>query len=138
MYFHQKSLYSFGYGLSYTTFSYSNLTISSIEMKRDGKVTVSVDVHNSGARTGDDVVQLYVAHVNSKVERPIEELKGFKRITLRVGETTTIHFTLKADALAYWNVARGSFEVEPGQLNVMIGSSSADIKLKQILDIGPN
>jgi beta-glucosidase len=138
MYFRQKPLYPFGYGLSYTTFSYSNLTISSIEMKRDGKVTVSVDVHNSGARTGDDVVQLYVAHVNSKVERPIKELKGFRRITLRPGETTTVHFTFNADALAYWNVTKESFEVEPGQLNVMIGRSSADIKLKQVLDIGPN
>jgi beta-glucosidase len=107
-------------------------------MKRDGKVTVSVDVHNSGARAGDDVVQLYVAHVNSKVERPIKELKGFRRITLRPGETTTVHFTFNADALAYWNVTKESFEVEPGQLNVMIGRSSADIKLKQVLDIGPN
>jgi beta-glucosidase len=138
MYFHQKPLYPFGYGLSYTTFSYSNLTISSNEMKLDGTIELSVDVRNSGTRMGDDVVQLYVAHVNSKVERPTEELKGFKRITLRAGETSTIHFTLNADALAYWNVAKGSFEVEPGQLNVMIGSSSADIKLQQVLDIGAN
>lgn len=138
MYFRQKPLYYFGYGLSYTTFAYSNLAISSKDMKRDGVVTVSVDVHNSGSSTGDDVVQLYVAHVNSKVERPLEELKGFKRVTLRPGETTTVHFTLNADALAYWNVARGSFEVELDQLNVMIGNSSADIKLKQVLDIVPD
>jgi beta-glucosidase len=138
MYFRQKPLYPFGYGLSYTNFSYSNLTISSKEMQRHGKVIVSVDVCNSGTRTGDDVVQLYVAQINSKVERPIKELQGFKRITLHAGETTTIHFMLKVDALAYWNVARGSFEVEPGQLNVMIGSSSADIKLRQVINVIPN
>jgi beta-glucosidase len=138
MYFHQKPLFPFGYGLSYTTFAYSNLIVRSKEMKRDGAITVSVEVHNSGSRIGDEVVQLYVAHVNSKVERPAEELKGFKRVTLGAGETTTVYFTLNADALAYWNVARGSFEVEPDQVNVMIGSSAADIKLKQIVDIVPN
>ena len=138
MYFRPKPLYPFGYGLSYTTFDYSNLKTSADQMPRDGEITVSVDVRNTGSRTGDEVVQMYISHVNSKVERPVEELKGFRRITLRAGETATIQFPLKASALAYWSEAKGSFEVEAEQLNVTVGSSSADIKLKQVVTVVPN
>jgi beta-glucosidase len=133
MYFRQKPLYPFGYGLSYTTFAYSNLRTSSAQLKRDGEITVSVDVRNTGSRAGEEVVQMYVAHVNSKVERPIEELKGFKRIALQPGETRTIRLPLKASALAYWNSAKGAFDVEPDQVTVRVGSSSADIKLQQVV-----
>jgi beta-glucosidase len=80
---------------------------------------------------------MYVAHVNSKVERPIEELKGFKRIALQPGETKTVSLPLKASALAYWNSIRGAFEVEPDQVNIRVGSSSADIKLQQMLTVSP-
>jgi beta-glucosidase len=135
MYFRQKPLYPFGYGLSYTTFAYSNLRTSSDQLKRDGEITVSVDVRNTGSRAGDEVVQMYVAHVNSKVDRPIEELKGFKRIALQPGETKTIRLPLKASALVYWNSAKGAFEVEPDQVSVKIGSSSADIKLQQMVSV---
>jgi beta-glucosidase len=138
MYFRPKPLYPFGYGLSYTTFDYSNFKTSADQMPRDGEITVSVDVRNTGSRTGDEVVQMYISHVNSKVERPVEELKGFRRITLRAGETATIQFPLKASALAYWSEAKGSFEVEAEQLNVTVGSSSADIKLKQVVTVVPN
>ena len=131
MYLRQKPLYPFGYGLSYTTFAYSNLRTSSEQLKRDGEITVSVDVKNTGSRAGDEVVQMYVTHVNSKVERPIEELKGFKRIALEPGETKTITLRLKASSLAYWNSDKGAFEVEPDQVNVRVGSSSSDIKLHQ-------
>jgi len=135
MYFRQKPLYPFGYGLSYTTFAYSNLRTSSEQMTRDGEVTVSVDVRNTGLRAGDEVVQMYVTHANSKVERPIEELKGFKRIALQPGEMKTVSLPLKATALAYWNLTRGAFEVEPDQVNIKVGSSSADIKLQEVLSI---
>ncbi|MFZ0291010.1 MAG: fibronectin type III-like domain-contianing protein, partial [Candidatus Sulfotelmatobacter sp.] len=135
MYFRQKPLYSFAYGLSYTTFAYSNLRTSSEQMTRDGEVTVSVDVRNTGLRAGDEVVQMYVTHANSKVERPIEELKGFKRIALQPGEMKTVSLPLKATALAYWNLTRGAFEVEPDQVNIKVGSSSADIKLQEVLSI---
>jgi beta-glucosidase len=135
MYFRQKPLYPFGYGLSYTTFSYSNLRTSAEQLKRDGEITVSLDVRNTGSRAGDEVVQMYVAHLRSKVERPIEELKGFKRIALEPGETKTVTLPLKASALAYWNSAKGAFEVEPDQVNVMVGTSSADIKLQQAVSI---
>ena len=135
MYFRQKPLYPFGYGLSYTTFSYSNLRTSAEQLKRDGQITVSLDVRNTGSRAGDEVVQMYVAHLHSKVERPIEELKGFKRIALEPGETKTVTLPLKASALAYWNSAKGAFEVEPDQVNVTVGTSSADIKLQQAVSI---
>jgi beta-glucosidase len=135
MYFRQKQLYPFGYGLSYTTFTYSNLQTSSAQLKRNGEIVVAVDVRNTGSRAGEEVVQMYVAHVSSTVARPIEELKGFKRIALRPGETRTIRLPLKASALAYWNSAKGGFEVEPDHVNVRIGSSSADIKLQQLVSV---
>ncbi len=137
LYFRQKPLYPFGYGLSYTTFNYSNLRTNAEQMKRDGEITVSVDVRNTGSLAGEEVVQMYVAHVNSRVERPIEELKGFKRIALQPGETKTVSLPLKASILGYWNSAKGAFEVEPDQVNVKIGSSSADIKLQQVVSVSP-
>ncbi len=130
MYFRSKPLYPFGYGLSYTSFTYSNLRTSSEELYKMGEITVSVDVHNTGSLTGDEVVQMYISHVNSRVERPIQELKGFKRVTLSPGETKTISLLLKADALAYWDSEKGAFNLEPDQVQVKIGSSSANIVLE--------
>jgi beta-glucosidase len=138
MYFQQQPLYPFGYGLSYTSFEYSDLKLSAQQLRRDGAVTVSVNVRNTGTRSGDEVVQMYIAHTDSKVERPIKELRGFKRVTLRPGETATVSLPLKASTLAYWDESRGSFEVEADQLNVMVGSSSADIKLQQVVNVTPN
>jgi beta-glucosidase len=135
MYFREKPLYPFGYGLSYTTFAYSNLRTSSTRLAANGEIAVSVDVRNTGTRAGDEVVQMYVTHVNSKVDRPIQELKGFKRITLRPSETRTIDLPLKASALAYWNITRGSFEVEPDEVKIRVGSSSADLKLEQLVSV---
>ena len=99
MYFKGEPLYPFGYGLSYTTFSYANMKASSAAMASDGTITVSVDVTNTGSRTGDEVVQLYVKHLKSKVERPVEELKGFQRVTLKPNETKTVQISLKASTL---------------------------------------
>ena len=96
MYFKGEPLYPFGYGLSYTTFKYSNLRTSSPRLARDGTMTVSVDVTNTGSRAGDDVVQMYVKHLGSKVERPREELKGFRRVTHRPKETKTVKIPLQA------------------------------------------
>jgi len=135
MYFRQQPLYPFGFGLSYTTFDYSNLKTTATNLKRDGEITVSVDVRNAGLRAGDEVVQMYVAHVGSKVERPIKELKGFKRINLMPRETTTVRFPLKASALAYWNQEKHNFAVEADAVTVMVGTSSADIKLKQTVRV---
>jgi beta-glucosidase len=129
MYFKGEPLYPFGYGLSYTTFAYANLKTSSAELAEDGSITVSVEVTNIGSRTGDEVVQLYVKHLKSKVERPGEELKGFQRVTLKPNETKTVQIPLKASALAYWDEKAGRFRVEAEPVGVMIGDSSKDIKL---------
>ena len=90
MYFKGKPLYSFGYGLSYSNFKYSALKISSRKLKPDGEITISVDIKNTGSRTGDEVVQLYVKYINSSVERPVKELRGFKRITLNANQRETV------------------------------------------------
>jgi len=135
MYFKGEPLYPFGYGLSYTTFSYANLKASSAEVASDGTITVSVDVTNTGSRTGDEVVQLYVNHVKSKVERPIEELKGFQRVTLNPNETKTVQIQLRASTLAFWDERQGQFKVEAEPVKLMIGSSSKDIKLATTVNV---
>ena len=129
MYFKGDPLYPFGYGLSYTTFRYSNLKTSSNKLASDGTATVSVDVTNTGGQTGDEVVQLYVKHMHSKVERPREELKGFRRVTIGPNETKTVEIPLKASTLAFWDEKQGGFKVETEPVSVMVGSSSDDIKL---------
>ena len=96
---------------------------------------MSVDVKNTGARAGDEVVQLYVKHLNSAVSRPVEELKGFKRVTLQSGEQKTIEIPLPAESLADWNTAKHAFEVEPGKIQIMVGSSSANIRAAKIMDV---
>ncbi len=135
MYFKGKPLYPFGFGLSYTTFQYSNLKTSAGKLDKNGELTVSVDIKNTGARTGDEVVQLYVKHLKSKVSRPLEELKGFKRITLNPGETQTVNIKLPASSLAYWDVAKKSFVVEKEPVELMVGSSSADIKEQKEIEV---
>jgi beta-glucosidase len=135
MYFKQEPLYAFGYGLSYTSFRYSNIKTSSNKLAKDGTVDVSVEVTNTGHCKGDEVVQLYVKHMRSKVERPREELKGFQRVSITPNETKTVHLTLKAADLAYWNEKRSGFEVEAEPVSVMIGSASNDIKLMSTVEV---
>ena len=135
LYLHQKPLYAFGFGLSYTRFAYSNLRFSSSRMNDKGEVTVSVDVKNNGRRDGDEVVQMYVSYQGSAVERPLEELKGFERTSLRTGESRTVSFRLAAKAIAYWKDEASGFVVEPGTLEVRIGSSSDNIKLRGAINV---
>jgi len=135
MYFKGKPLYPFGYGLSYTTFEYSNLRSSAGQVAANGEVTVSFDLRNAGSRSGDEVVQMYVSHVDSKVARAQEELKGFQRVSLQPQKRTTVKFTLKAADLAYWNSDKAAWDVESDQVEIRIGSSSADIKLKTSLKV---
>ena len=137
MYFKGKPLYPFGFGLSYTTFEYSNLKTSAAQIGQNGEVSVSFDVRNTGARAGDEVVQLYVKHAGSKVERANEELKGFKRISLGPGEKQTVRLALRASALAYWDISKGAFVVEPDQVNIMVGASSEDIRLQKAISVTP-
>jgi beta-glucosidase len=135
MYFEGESLYPFGYGLSYTTFQYTNLTLSSPTLPASGAVTVSVDIKNTGQRRGDEVVQLYVRHPHSQVDRPRQELKGFRRITLAPDEVQTVRFSVPAAALAWWNDGQHRFEVEPGPVDILVGGSSVDIKSKKSLAV---
>lgn len=121
--------YCFGYGLSYTQFSYSNLVLSQKEIAPFGTVHISVDVENSGSMAGDEVVQLYIADIYASMARPVKELAGFKRIMLKPGEKKTVAFEVEASQMAFldrdmrWKVEKGDFLVE-------IGSSSEDIRLK--------
>jgi beta-glucosidase len=135
MYFKGQPLYPFGFGLSYTTFEYSNLRTSVDSVNAAGEVVVTVDVKNTGTRAGDEVVQLYVRHLNSAVERPIRELRGFERITLRPNETRTVRLPLKGTDLTYWDAGKHSFVVEPGSVSIMLGASSADARLEKTISV---
>ena len=134
MYFKGKPLYPFGYGLSYTSFRFSNLRAAPA-LARNGETTVSVDVTNTGKRAGDAVPELYVRHLGSKVARPPIELEGFDRIHLAPGQTRTVRIPLKTSQLAYWDTARHSMVVEPERVELMIGASSADIKLRRTIAV---
>jgi beta-glucosidase len=135
MYFQGEPLYPFGFGLSYTTFRYSNLRADEDRLRADGQVTVSVDVANTGARAGDEVVELYVAHPKSKVARPSRELKGFRRVTLAPGEKRTVKIPLTAASLAYWDEGGNKFVVENEPVEILVGSSSADIRERKTLRV---
>jgi beta-glucosidase len=135
MYLQGDPLYPFGYGLSYTSFRYSNLRTSASSMKTDGKVTLSVDVANNGARDGDEVVQLYVRHPASKVERPNKELRGFQRVTIPRGQRRTVTLPLEARSLAYWDEAQARWVVEASPVQMLVGGSSADLKLEKTVRV---
>jgi beta-glucosidase len=135
-YFSGKPLFPFGYGLSYTTFAYSNLSTSAESLTKDGAVRVRFDLKNTGNRDGDEVAQLYVRHIGSIVARPLEELKGFRRITLSAGATERVELTLRAADLGYWQSQQTGFVVEPGAVEIRIASSAAGIKLTKMITVG--
>jgi beta-glucosidase len=135
MYFKGEPLYPFGYGLSYTTFAYSNLRTSTASLPASGKIDVTVDVRNTGRRDGEEVVQLYVKHLDSSVERPNEELKGFARVAIKAGETKPVTIPMAAERLAYWDVKAKQFVVEPDQVEVRVGASAADIRARQTIRV---
>jgi beta-glucosidase len=129
-YFQGQPLYPFGYGLSYTTFDYRNLTIAPQTAGPNDTVQVSVDVVNTGARAGDEVVQLYTHALGSKVQRPIQELKHFARVTLNPGDTRTVSFSMPVSELSFWDVRSSQFVVEQGAVEIQVGASSRDIRLR--------
>ena len=137
MYFKGEPLYPFGHGLSFTGFRYSNLHVSASALKEDGEVAVSLEVQNTGKRTGEEVVQLYVTHLKSKVERPGKELKGFQRVLLRPGETKSVQIPLKASTLAFWDESQSRWVVEEEPVKILVGRSSADIRLTRNIDVVP-
>lgn len=135
MYLTRPPLYPFGFGLSYTTFEYRNLTLSAPTLHADSCIRVSTDVRNSGTVAGDEVVQMYASFPESRVDRPLRQLCGFRRITLRPGESTTVTLDLQASTLAYWSVPARRFVVESGSVVVAVGSSSSDIRQKRSIEV---
>jgi beta-glucosidase len=135
LYATQKVLYPFGYGLSYTSFRYSRLSVSTPSVT--ASTEVSVDVTNTGARAGDEVVQLYVTHVGSRVARPIEALKGFARVHLEPGQKQTVTMPLPNTLLAYWNDGAHTMTIEPDHVELRVGASSQDIRLRKTLTVTP-
>jgi beta-glucosidase len=126
-------LYCFGHGLSYTTFQYSGLKINP---ESPSSASVQVTVTNTGDRTGDEVVQLYVRDEYASVVRPVMELKRFQRITLKPGQKKTLSFLLDRDVFAFYDVRTGKWTVEPGDFSIMVGRSSEDIRMSQTLTLG--
>lgn len=127
--------FPFGYGLSYTTFAYSNLKLSAEQIKDTDTLTVSVDVTNTGSMAGKEVVQLYVSDVESTVIRPVKELKGFDKVNLQPGETKTVTFTLGKRAFAYWNTQVHDWHVESGEFRILVGKSSREIQLEETVTV---
>lgn len=127
-YFQGEVLYPFGYGLSYTSFKYSNLQVTDGE----GEVNVSFQLKNIGKYTGDEVAQVYVKLPERDEIMPLKELKGFKRVSLKSGESQRITIRLRKDMLRYWDEAEGKFIYPSGNYHIMIGASSADIRLQKI------
>ena len=125
------ALYPFGYGLSYTTFSYSDVTLSANEMAKNGSVTATVTVTNTGKRDADEVVQLYVHDLVASIARPVKELKGFERIHLAAGESKTVTFTIGADQLSFYNADLKKV-VEPGDFDIMVGHDSRNLKTARL------
>jgi len=122
----ENPLYTFGYGLSYTAFEYSNLEVNKQEIKVGDELIVSIDVKNIGNYDGDEVVQLYIDDVYSSVTTPQKTLKGFRRINIKKGETKKVEFVLTSDELAIWNREMERI-VEPGDFEVMVGGNSVDL-----------
>ncbi len=137
MYFKGKPLYAFGYGLSYTAFRYDRLRVDRDLLEAGGEVAVTVEVTNTGARDGDEVVQLYVAHQGSAVPRPLEELKGFARVHVPAGRTMPVTVTLHADDLRYWNITRKQWSLEPDRVELRVAAASDDIRLRRTISIQP-
>jgi beta-glucosidase len=123
-YFEGEVLYPFGYGLSYTTFSYDNLILEQDEISAGESLSVSVDVTNTGRRDGEEVVQLYIRDLESEEARPHKELKGFRRVSIKSGQTLTVAMTLHADDMVTYDVSTGDYIVEPGLFEIMVGPSS--------------
>jgi beta-glucosidase len=134
-YFPGKALFPFGHGLSYTTFTYENLKLSDSKVDPAGSLTLSLDVTNAGERDGDEVVQVYVHQQKSSLKVPLKQLKGFERISLKKGEKRTVTVTLPVKEWAIWDEITNAYKVEPGQFDILVGSSSDDIRLHGVVEV---
>lgn len=131
MYAAESPLYPFGFGLSYTQFRYSNLAVTAL----DGSIEIRFDLENSGRREGSEVVQVYVQRHESKVSRPNKELKAFERVHLGSKDTVRVALNIDTSRLQHWNEATQAFVIEPGPISVLVGASSADIRLTATAEI---
>jgi len=129
-----KPLFPFGYGLSYTTFMYSNLMIMPKRLLPTGEVRVSVDIINVGSVTGDEVVQIYISDEVSSIKRPVKELKGFERITLLPGETKTVTFSITSKELRFLDI-NTNYIVGPGKFKIIVGGNQDNILLTDYLEV---
>ncbi|MDP4189736.1 MAG: fibronectin type III-like domain-contianing protein, partial [Bacteroidota bacterium] len=118
-------LFPFGFGLSYTSYQYSDMRLSSPALNADGSIMASITVTNTGKRDGDEIVQMYLQDVVGSISRPVKELKGFKRIHLNAGESKQVNFTITSDLLKFYN-DKLQLIAEPGEFRVMIGPDSED------------
>jgi beta-glucosidase len=123
-------LFPFGHGLSYTTFAYDNLCLNGTEFSLDDEIVVQVDVTNTGSVAGQEVVQVYVRDEESRLVRPLQELKAFAKVSLKAGETKTVSLTLNQQSLAFYDPAQAAWVTEPGTFTLLVGSSSRDIRLR--------
>ncbi len=127
-------LFPFGHGLSYTTFAYGQITVTG-DMDEDEKIHVSIEVSNTGGRAGKEIVQLYVRDVISTLIRPLKELKGFKKVEIQSGETQVVEFDLDFRSFAYYDPYIGDWILEPGEFELLVGSSSKDIRSSKLINI---
>jgi beta-glucosidase len=135
MYVRGAPLYPFGYGLSYSKFKYSNLRVTPEKVSGNEVIRASVEVRNTSNRAGDEVVQLYTREIHPSVVRASHELRGFQRITLQPGEAKTVTLSVPVEKLAFYDVTRHAFVVEPGKYEIQIGASSADVREQAKMEV---
>ena len=135
MYDKNVPLFPFGHGLTYVNFRYSDLKPSKNILRNNETIDITFNLQNTGNYDSDEVAQMYVSFPDSKVERPVKALKGFKRLFVRKGETAKVTISLKADDLQYWDTNQQKWSLEPGKVKFFIGSSSVDKKLEGEINV---